>query len=91
MAVRLEGSIKRWIGDSTDRKPSIGTAVDADRQVYTASDLVPGSSFLEADTGRIYRWTGEHWVAAQESESTLILGAILSVLGEIKELIELNG
>ena len=57
MAVKLESSIKRFIGLSTDDKPRPGVMVDG-----VIMDAMPaGSSFLESDTGRIYRWDGASW------------------------------
>ena len=50
MAVRLETTIKRFVGNSTDEKPSLAQS-DA------------GSSFLEEDTGQIARWNGNTWTA----------------------------
>jgi hypothetical protein len=87
MAVRLESSIRRWIGLSTDEKPSLG--LNADGTTVTAQDLTPGSSFLETDTGRIYRWDGvASWrvpipdddAAVRHQELMLILGSIREVL-----------
>lgn len=66
MAVKLEGAIRRFIGKSTETKPVVGTSRDknAGEVVVTAHDLPAGSTFLEADTGLIYRWTGDEWLAA---------------------------
>ena len=48
---KLEGSIKRYIGLSTDTKPgSAGEEV-----------IEPGSSFFETDTWRIARFSGAAW------------------------------
>lgn len=54
MAVRLEGTIKRFIGSAGDQKPGF----PANRE----DSIPPGSSFLEVDTGKIYRWDGYTWI-----------------------------
>lgn len=59
MAVRLESTIKRYIGNSTDPKPTFGVVIDGVE--ITSADLPVGSSFMEADTGHIYRWSGTQW------------------------------
>ncbi len=64
MAVTLEGSTRRFIGLSTDSKPVPGGHFD--NTTLTAGDITPGSSFLEADTGRIFRWDGSKWQARPE-------------------------
>lgn len=61
MATKLEGSIKRWIGLSSDTKP--GTGTDSEGVTVLSSDIPVGSSFLESDTGTIYRWMGTGWIA----------------------------
>jgi hypothetical protein len=78
MATKLEGSIKRWIGLSSDRKP--GTGVDAEGVTVLASDIPPGSSFLETDTGQIYRWTGTAWIAP--TIDTRIVDLLTQILDE---------
>lgn len=82
MPVKLEASIRRWIGLSTDTKPFVGT--QADGLVVAATDLPPGSSFLETDTGRIYRYDGDNWtvvipedVAAQRHSEVLVMLAAI--------------
>ena len=65
MAVKLESTIKRFIGLSTDTKPIW--------EDETNERLLPaGSSFLESDTGKIFRFNGAGWthyepIDAQES------------------------
>ena len=55
MAVRLESTIKRYIGLSTDRKPYTFP-------LETGEEKPPeGSSFLEADTGDVFRWNQDTW------------------------------
>src|SRR5262245_19397262 len=80
MAVKLEGSIKRWIGISSDTKPFIGT--NPDGTTLNASDIPPGSSFLESDTGIVYRWTGTAWVSPQADDRVLEL--LRQILDEAK-------
>ena len=86
MAVKLEGTIKRFIGLSTDTKPSVGLNLDG--LTLTALDLPPGSSFLETDTGRIWRYNSLEWVIhVPENEQAEYLQAILFELASIKEAI----
>lgn len=64
MAV-LETTIKRFIGHSSDPKPTIGRQVhDAqttDDSTTVPKDLPAGSTFFEEDTGDIWRWNGAQW------------------------------
>lgn len=85
MAVRLEGNIRRWIGLSTDTKPFVGE--QADGLEVTAGDLPPGSSFLETDTGRIYRYDGAGaWtVAIPEDAAAQRHSEVLVMLAAIRE------
>lgn len=54
MAVKLESTTRRFSGLSTDTKP-IWEDENEER-------LLPaGSSFLETDTGKIYRFSGAGW------------------------------
>ena len=65
MTIRQEHSVKRFIGQSADVKPVVGTLYDG--TVTTATDLPAGSTFLEEDifladgTQRIARWNGSAW------------------------------
>ena len=89
MAVRLEGSVHRWIGLSTDEKPNLGMQVDG--STITGADLPAGSSFLETDTGRIYRWDGAFsWQLALPApdEQLYVLEAILLELSQLRQLYE---
>ena len=56
MAATLEGTIKRYIGLSTDRKPGVDP-------VPVGGEAGPpaGSTFLESDTGAIYRYHNGAW------------------------------
>lgn len=86
MTVRLEGVIRRYIGLSTDIKPVLG--VQADGSPIAPNDLPAGSSFLESDTGAIYRWTGEAWSRAPaDNEELYVLEALLVVVSEIHQMI----
>lgn len=66
MAVRLESNITRYIGLSTDVKPTLVTparTIPGTTQIVAAQPAVAaGSSFLETDTGRIARYDGHTWV-----------------------------
>jgi len=48
MTVSLVTTIQRWIGLSTDTKPS--------------SEVKVGSTFYELDTGQPFIWDGDAWV-----------------------------
>ena len=79
MAVKLEGSIRRYIGLSTDDKPADGLD----------SPLPAGSTFLETDTKRIYRFDGTLWVDADiVEEQTVLLTAIYSELLYLRQVVE---
>lgn len=49
MAIKFVTSSKRWIGLSTDTKPT------------PASDEV-GSTFFETNTGQGFIWNGSNWI-----------------------------
>ena len=89
MTVLLEGTTRRYIGLSTDEKPSVGLQIDG--HTVGANDLPVGSSFLETDTGRIYRWNGNAWtVPALESDDQLfVLQAILIEVTQLREMVAL--
>jgi len=48
MTVRLETTIQRWIGVSSDHKPITG--------------IKEGSTFHESDTGEKFIWVNSDWV-----------------------------
>ena len=78
MAVRLEGTIQRWVGLSTDIKP--------DHQTTT---IPAGSSFLESDTGHIHRSSGMAWVLYEPvDEQGIVLSAILQEMTQIRAILE---
>lgn len=83
MTVKLEGSISRYIGLATDTKP-VGD--------FANGEIVPvGSSFLETDTGKIYRWNGLHWnFAAPSDENAALLTVIYLELQAIRAAVELT-
>ena len=90
MAVRLEGSIRRWVGLSTDDKPSLG--LQADGRTVGAGDIPAGSSFLETDTGRIYRWNGaDTWTlpGLEGDEQLYVLQALLIEVTQLRQMVEL--
>ncbi len=80
MASQLEGSIKRWIGLSSDTKPGAGAQPDGSTTAY--ADIPIGSSFLESDTGTSYRWTGTAWVSPQPDDRVVQL--LTQILDECK-------
>lgn len=74
--VRLEGTIKRFIGTSDDTKPGVPSNRD--------EELPAGSSFLEVDSGKIYRWDGLGWVVYsaldEQSEWLSLIAQQLAVI-----------
>ena len=90
MTVILEGSIKRWVGLSTDEKPYLGLQVDG--RVVEAGDIPAGSSFLEEDTGHIYRWNGiDAWAlpAVEPDEQLYVLQALLVQITQLRRMVGL--
>ena len=93
MAVKKEATIARFIGLSTDEKPFIGQNINREGgSVYlvAANDLPAGSSFLESDTGRIFRWNGVEWTYPGLAEPVVNpfseLGSlIVSEMADMKE------
>jgi len=81
MTVTLESTIKRYIGLSTDEKP-VGD--------FANGEVLPvGSSFLETDTSRIYRWTGQLWVSADLiDEQATLLNAMFQELYAMRTMLE---
>jgi len=80
MAIKLEQQIKRYIGLSTDAKQDIPTV-----------DLLPGASFLENDTGKIFRWDGEAWRCYEPpDDQNFTLQLILAELSQLRELVQLT-
>lgn len=78
--VKLESVTRRYIGLSTDTKP-----------VSPSDEVTPGSSFLESDTGKIYRWNGQEWLCPPaDTEALEISRAMLLELGQIRELLQLT-
>lgn len=83
MTVRLESSIRRYVGLSTDPKPIGYSGIVAD-------PIPAGSSFLETDTGDIWRWNGTEWTAHESIEASEWLAAIYGELRQLRELTELK-
>lgn len=83
MAVKLEGSIRRYVGLSTDTKPTGYTGA-------TLDSIPAGSSFLESDTGDIWRWNGSEWMAHESDRASEWLAAIYGELRQLRELTELK-
>jgi|CXWL01.1.fsa_nt_gi hypothetical protein len=80
--VQLEGSIRRYIGLSTDTKPE---RADLDsRGNPTGPLLPPGSSFFESDTFRISRWDGLRWT--YQPDDARVLDALNVLIQEVRDL-----
>lgn len=88
MAVKLEGAVKRYIGLSTDEKPR---PFVRGGNMPEGETLPPGSSFLETDTGRIYRFDGDNtWSHALSGDAVEVyLAAILAELTALRETVTL--
>ena len=80
--MRLEATIRRYIGDSSETKPRPGILLD-DGTTIAEADLPPGSSFLEEDTGLVSRWTGLRW-SVPVAESTEELEVLNQILAELR-------
>ena len=84
MTVRLESRVHRYIGLSTDAKPQPGQ-IDLDTQSETLENDIPvGSSFLEEDTARIYRWDGNDWLYSDSPE----VRELKAIRGQLSDLAE---
>lgn len=91
--VKLEGSIRRYIGLSSDTKPVPGMQ-NADNTLVSDTDIPAGSSFFESDTGRIARWNGAAWLLPPPASDgdVLRLDAVLDELLRIRRVLEeVNG
>lgn len=88
MTVRLEATIKRFIGLSTDTKPYVGFISLQDGTEIKAVDLPVGSSFLATDTNEVWHWDGREWVVGN-SQEVRELQDIKGLLGAILE--HMNG
>ena len=81
MAVHLEHSTRRYIGLSGDDKPT---------ELSATEEMPHGSSFLENDTGKIFRWDGRNWqYFVPEDEQLYALQLILAELVKLRELVTL--
>ena len=89
MAVHLETKVRHYLADSeADDLPRVGMTLDG--HVLDNTDLPIGSTVLYRDTGRIKRWNGSEWSAAElTNQSELLLSAILAELRDIRERIAL--
>lgn len=83
-----ETTVKRFIGTSTDAKPALG--LQGDGSTIAATDLPAGSSFLESDTGRIYRWNGADAWTLPELEEDPQLGVLRALQLEMTQLREMT-
>lgn len=88
MTVRLESTTRRYIGHSTDPKPQLGKQLDG--STVEATDLGPGSSFLEEDTGRVLRWNGSTWTlpSTEDGRQLQVLETIAADLHSLRDLVE---
>lgn len=87
MTVRLETSIKRFIGLSTDEKPYPGLILPGGHEL-TQAEMPPGSSLFTWDTNEVWHWNGLEWVIGETPE-VRVLKDIKGLLGAILEY--LNG
>ena len=86
MAVRLEGPINRWIGLSTDAKPTPGEYWTPAGAVLTAKD-VPVGSTLKDEKGRIWAFDGSGWTVPETPDATsLLVEAITGMRIELAQL-----
>ena len=85
--MRLEATIKRYVGDSSETKPTPGWP-QADGTTLLATDLPAGSSFLEEDTGLVSRWTGYIWTQSFPEPRNEELTVLLAILAELRAMRE---
>lgn len=83
MTVRLETTIKRYIGLSTDEKPTPGQPF-GEKDALTSADVPAGSTFLATDSNEIWHWDGREWVVGEGPE-VRELKEIKGLLGAILE------
>jgi hypothetical protein len=81
VAVRLEGTIKRFVGRSSDTMPRPGVQ-GADGTTPTDADIPVGSRFVVSDTGEEYRWNGSDWYPV-EPESPVV-GLLTELIAETR-------
>ena len=86
--MKLVAHVKRFIGLSSDVKPTTGYQLDGSDQTLSNVDLPAGSTSLETDTGDLPRWDGEKWRVVPEggSAQTAIAEALNEVLIELRQL-----
>lgn len=82
MAVTLEGTIRRYIGLSSDRKPGTDP-------VPVGGESTPpmGSTFLESDTGVIYRYDNGSWRTPASTDQQLVM--LTYIFEELRQLSEI--
>ena len=92
--IRLEGTIRRYIGLSSDDKPvpvPSYRSVDGSNVVSPAEIMLVGSSFMETDTGKIWRWDGRTWIHYEaEDENKILLSMILTELVGLSAIVQLT-
>lgn len=82
--VRIVTTTKRYIGLSSDTKPYVGVQhpwVTETPDFVQPRDIPAGSTFLESDTGRLFRYDGANWKYAWTDDGIReLLSAILNEL-----------
>ena len=88
--VRIEVKTKRFIADAQgDELPRVGVMFDG--AILTEPDLPVGSTVLYRDTGKIKRWNGHDWAAAETTDNDeSLLAAILAEIRELKTMIAMT-
>lgn len=82
MTARLVTTIKRFIGTSAVIKPRPGDWLnDTGEYILKDTDVPAGSTFLESDTDRMFKWDGEAWRLSRVEVDTL------TTLDDIKEIL----
>ena len=84
--VRLETTIKRFIGLSRDR--FAGRVSLEDGSTFSTDEIPAGSSFFESDTGLTRRWTGSGWTEAfpepENEELKVLVDISRAILVELR-------
>lgn len=97
MTVTLETKIHRYVGLSSDVKPTPGQLSPDSSRVLTAADVPVGSAFLEADTEEVWHWTGREWRLEDTREvralkvNNSLLGEVVLELRILRHALELSG
>lgn|SRR3990167_2171653 len=84
MAYKLEARIHRWIGLSTDTKPTPGSVGQEGGAVLTAADVPAGSTFKD-EFGYVSTFNGTEW-STPAPETNPIVDAITLLTAEVARL-----